>query len=122
MGSGQKKPTKKQPSFTLKKSHFIAQPKFKSDKELPAIRPPNLNQQTQQLDNKNRHNQKKAAHQKSNVPSFRQQKHFLQQMRPANSRGPTSKSGDVVDSYSLDIVSMNIFENQVFPIGIYNIS
>ena len=47
VGSGQNTP-KKQPSFTPKKSHFQAQPNLKSDKESAAIRPPNLNQQTQQ--------------------------------------------------------------------------
>ena len=55
-------------------------------------------------------------------PNFHQQKEFFRQAGPVNSRRPAFKSGGRVDPYSPDVAPMNIFENQVIPIGIHNLS
>ena len=51
-----------------------------------------------------------------------QQQQFFKQQGPDNSKRPAIKSRGEVDPYSLDIAPMNIFENQVIPTGIHNIS
>ena len=64
------------------------------------------------------------GHNKSNYtpPSSRQQKQFFKQFDNKNSRRQAYKSGGEVDPYSPDFAPMNIFENQVVPTGIHNLS
>ena len=88
---------------------------MKSDKESPAIEPPNM--ALQGTSKKHQHTNRKAKN-----PNVNQQKQFFRQSGPSNSKRPAAKSGGEVDPYSLDIAPMNIFENQVIPIGIHNIS
>ena len=95
------------------KQHFQA--KMKTDKESPSIKPPNMASQ----------GAKKKQHftnQKPKTQNYQQQKQFFRQAGPAMSKRPAFKSGGEVDPYSLDIAPMNIFENQVIPIGIHNLS
>ena len=58
----------------------------------------------------------------ANRSNQHQQTQFFKKMGPSNSRRPGFKSGGEVDLYSPDVAPMNIFENQVIPIGIHNIS
>ena len=53
---------------------------------------------------------------------LRQHKSLVKQFDNSNSRWPTYKSGGEVDPYSPDIAPMNIFENQVIPTGMHNLS
>ena len=55
-------------------------------------------------------------------PSFHQQKHFFKQFENQISRRPAYKSTGEVDPYSPDVAPMNIFEKQVVPTGIHNLS
>ena len=55
-------------------------------------------------------------------PSFRQQKHFFKHFENQNSRRPSFRSGGTIDPYSPDVAPMNIFENQVIPTGMHNLS
>jgi len=55
-------------------------------------------------------------------PSFGQQKQFFKQFENQTSRRPSYKSGGTIDPYSPDVAPMNIFENQVVPTGIHNLS
>ena len=55
-------------------------------------------------------------------PSFHQQKHFFKRFENQTSRRPSFKSGGTIDPYSPDVAPMNIFENQVIPTGMHNLS
>ena len=55
-------------------------------------------------------------------PSFHQQKHFFKQFENQISRRPACKSTGEVDPYSPDVAPMNIFEKQVVPTGMHNLS
>ena len=55
-------------------------------------------------------------------PNFQQRKEFFRQAGPANSKRQAFKTGGRVDPYSPDVAPMNIFENQVVPIGFHNLS
>jgi len=67
-------------------------------------------------------NTKNYVNPKRTHPNSGQQKQFFRQFEPTNSKRPAFKSGGEVDPYSPDVAPMNIFENQVIPIGIHNIS
>ena len=90
---------------------------MKSDKESPGIKLPNM-----ALQGTLKKHQHSYQPQIKKNPNVNQQKQFLRQSGPSNSKRPAAKSGGEVDPYSLDIASMNIFENQVIPIGVHNIS
>ena len=111
VGSSNNTP-KKQCNNTPKQQ---SQSYLKSDKELPAIKPPNM--ALQGTSKKHQHTNRKTKN-----PNVNQQKQFFRQTGPSNSKRPAAKSGGEVDPYSLDIAPMNIFENQVIPIGIRNIA
>ena len=87
-----------------------------SEAESPAI-------QSRHKSNKHPNSQHiKNVNSAKTYPSYHQQKQFLRQFGPSNSKIPAFKSGGEVDPYSPDIAPMNIFENQVVPKGIHNLS
>ena len=69
-------------------------------------------------------NKQSKGRQSSNFspPSFRQQKQFFKHFENQNSRRPSFRSGGTIDPYSPDVAPMNIFENQVIPTGMHNLS
>ena len=87
-----------------------------SESESPAIKPIHKPNKQSNVQRKNYVNPKRK------YPNSGQQKQFLRQFGPTNSKRPAFKSGGEVDPYSPDVAPMNIFENQVIPIGIHNIS
>ena len=57
------------------------------------------------------------SNQKAFLPAF--------ERRGTPGRGagrPNSKSSGMIDPYGIDIAPLNVFENQVIPIGIHNLS
>ena len=92
--------------------------------ESPAIQPMALTKEISQgkptfIKTKNKG---KIFFNSANRSNQHQQTQFFKKMGPSNSRRPAFKSGGEVDPYSPDFAPMNIFENQVIPIGIHNLS
>ena len=111
-----------QSDFACSQSQTASQPSEQQQNTRNAVPFQNRNQTMQQQDSApKKHFQ---DYNKSNYtpPSSCQQKKFFKQFDNKNSRRPAYKSGGEVDPYSPDFAPMNIFENQVVPTGIHNLS
>ena len=65
--------------------------------------------------------QEKCPPQQSAKSNF----HAASERRDAPGRGagrPNSKFSGMIDPYGIDVAPLNLFENQVIPIGIHNLS
>ena len=69
----------------------------------------------------NKHNRPKNAHPNQHS-DYKQQKQFFRKEGPSNVKRPAFKPQGEVHPCSPDFAPMNIFENQVIPIGIHNLS
>ena len=58
-------------------------------------------------------------------PANSERKHFAQDSREKSGRGdgrPNSKPPGMNDPYGIDIAPLNIFEKQIVPVGVHNLS
>ena len=69
--------------------------------------------------------QARGAAQAARPPATFERKRFAQDRREKPGRGggrPNSKPPGMNDPYGIDIAPLNIFENQILPVGVHNLS